>query len=454
MPKTTIDYSNTVFYKILCNDRSITDLYVGHTTNFIQRKHTHKQNCTNPKSSNYNYNLYEIIRKNGGWHNWSMEIIIVLNCDDHHAAKMKEREYIVELNANLSISDKQSSLGGSSGQYRVLVNRDYKNTSNDKKVLDKPRSKNNTDADTDTKRANIVHRFYCEKCNFKCSKTYDMDRHMMTAKHKKMGKYLQKASFTPDSPPHQCSCGKIYYHRQSLFNHKKKCSAESDTLENTFVSDTTVCVTTKPIVTNDMILNLIEQNQELQKQLVELTKQTTIINNTTNNTMNAQFNLNMFLNEDCKDAINIADFIESLKVSVNDLKQTGKLGYTEGITRIFVNALKNLDVTMRPLHCTDIKRETVYIKDQDIWEKENAEKTKLRNVLHQISRKNLKVLPIWQQENPDFRYLDTPENEQFLQISLGAIGPAFVDEQEKQDDKIIRNVLKEVILDKGKKIIC
>ena len=448
MPKTTIDYSNTTFYKILCNDRSITDVYIGHTTSFIQRKHTHKQNCINPKSPNYNYNLYEIIRKNGGWENWKMEIIIILNCDDHYAAKIKEREYIVEFDANINASYQLGSLSGSSDQYPGLLIRDDKN----KKILDKSRSKNNTAADTDAKRAISTHRFFCEKCNFKCSKSYDMDRHMMTAKHKKMGEYLQKASFTPDDPPHQCSCGKIYYHRQSLFNHKKKCPVESETLENTFVSDTTVCITTKPIVTNDMILNLIEQNQELQKQLVELTKQTTIINNTTNNTMNAQFNLNMFLNEDCKDAINIADFIESLKVSVNDLKQTGKLGYTEGITRIFVNALKNLDVTMRPLHCTDIKRETVYIKDQDIWEKENAEKTKLRSVLQQISRKNLKVLPIWQQENPDFRYLDTPENEQFLQISLGAIGPAFVDEQEKQDDKIIRNVLKEVILDKGKKI--
>jgi hypothetical protein len=162
-------------------------------------------------------------------------------------------------------------------------------------------------------------------------------------------------------------------------------------------------------ITNDMILSLIEQNKELQKQLVEMSKQTSVVNNTTNNTMNNQFNLNVFLNEDCKDALNIADFVESLKLTVNDLEQTGNLGFTQGITRIFVQGLKNLDVNMRPLHCTDIKRETVYIKDQDTWEKENAEKTKLRNVLKKIARKNMNLLPKWQEQNPDFKKLNTTD---------------------------------------------
>jgi hypothetical protein len=128
--------------------------------------------------------------------------------------------------------------------------------------------------------------------------------------------------------------------------------------------------------------------------------------------------------------------------------QTGKLGFTQGITRIFVQALKDLDVNMRPLHCTDIKRETVYIKDQDNWEKEDADKTKLRNVIKQLARKNLKVLPEWQAENPEYRYLDTPENKQFMEISMSSLGSEYEDEQEKMDEKIIRNVLKEVVLDK------
>jgi hypothetical protein len=105
---------------------------------------------------------------------------------------------------------------------------------------------------------------------------------------------------------------------------------------------------------------------------------------------------------------------------------------------------------MRPFHCTDIKRETVYIKDQDTWEKENAEKTKLRNVIKQLARKNLTMLPEWQEKNPDFRQLDTPENQQFMQISISSLGSEYEDEQEKMDDKIIRNVLKEVVLEKKK----
>jgi hypothetical protein len=163
---------------------------------------------------------------------------------------------------------------------------------------------------------------------------------------------------------------------------------------------------------------------------------------------NNQFNINVFLNENCKDALNIAEFIESLELTVNDLEQTGKLGYAQGISRIFIKALKQIDVNMRPLHCTDMKRETVYIKDHDIWEKEDTEKTKLRNVLKQIARKNLKMMPKWQEENPEFQYLDTPENDEFLQISLSALGPEYKEDQEKQEDKIIRTVLKEVVLDK------
>ena len=292
---------------------------------------------------------------------------------------------------------------------------------------------------TDAYKLCISPKFYCEHCDVRCSKKSEWDRHVATRKHKNKAEYLQKA------PSYECTCGKSYKHRQSLFTHKQKCSGEL--IEKEEQSYETQAQ--QPSITNDMILTLIEQNKELQKQLIEMSKQTNVVNNnTTNNTMNNQFNLNVFLNEDCKDALNIADFVGSLKLSVNDLVQTGKLGFTQGITRIFVKALKELDVNMRPLHCTDIKRETVYIKDQDSWEKEDAEKTKLRNVIKQLASKNLKVLPEWQAENPEYRYLDTPENKQFMEISISSLGAEYKDDQEKMDDKIIRNVLKEVVLDK------
>jgi hypothetical protein len=291
---------------------------------------------------------------------------------------------------------------------------------------------------TDALKPEKAPKFYCEKCDVSCCKKSEWDRHLSTRKHQINAGYLQKA------PSYSCSCGRSYKHRQSLFTHKQKCNDENATnIEQKEES------TEKPSITNDMILTLIEQNKELQKQLIEMSKQNNVVNNnTTHNTMNNQFNLNVFLNEDCKDALNIADFVGSLKLTVNDLVQTGKLGFTQGITRIFVQALKELDVNMRPLHCTDIKRETVYIKDQDTWEKEDAEKTKLRNVIKQLARKNLKVLPEWQAENPEYRYLDTPENKQFMEISISSLGSEYEDEQEKMDDKIIRNVLKEVVLDK------
>jgi len=266
------------------------------------------------------------------------------------------------------------------------------------------------------------------------------------------------------TPEHKCKqCNKIYYSKSGLWNHKKKCTYISNIQTINRADFDTPKITTKVDIdekpsevlnVNTLVLDLLKQNNELQKQLVELSKQTHVINNTTNNnTQNNQFNLNVFLNEECKDAINIADFVESLKITVNDLEQTGRLGYVQGITRIFVQALKQLDVTMRPVHCTDIKRETVYIKDQDNWEKENAEKTKLRNVLKKIARKNLKMLPAWQEQNPDFRYLDTRENNEFIQISLNSLGPESREEQERQEDKIIKNVLKEVVLDKSRKCI-
>ena len=200
---------------------------------------------------------------------------------------------------------------------------------------------------------------------------------------------------------------------------------------------------------NDMCNKIIEKNNKL-VELSTKSNTTLIQNNTTNNTTNNNnFNLNVFLNEQCKDAISITDFVDSLNLNVADLEATGKLGYVLGISRIFINKLKELDVYERPLHCTDYKRETVYIKNQDTWEKDNSEKTKLRNLVNRIARKNLEQLPAWQAENPDYVKSDTPENNEFMKISLSSLGGYTDDEENKQFNKIMRNVLKEVTVGKN-----
>jgi len=266
-------------------------------------------------------------------------------------------------------------------------------------------------------------------------------------------------------------CNKNFKNRVTLWRHKKVCL---DTKENI----TIVNSNNDTGITYELVKELIKENKELKnvlkeqnsvfkeqsielqyalkeqsKAIIEMSTKsnTTLIqHNTTNNTTNNNsFNLNVFLNEQCKEAISITDFVDSLNLNVSDLEATGKLGYVLGISRIFINKLKELDVFERPLHCTDYKRETVYIKNHDSWEKDNQEKTKLKTIVNRIARKNLEQLPAWQAENPDYVTLDSPENNEFMKISISSLGGYTTEEENKHLDKIMRNVLKEVIVDKS-----
>lgn len=273
------------------------------------------------------------------------------------------------------------------------------------------------------------------------------------------------------------SCNKIFKNRVTLWRHKKLCAAEARPAVVETTQPTSAAVDKNDInITFELVKELIKENKELKdllkeqstelkdtlkdalkeqsKALIEISTKsnTTLIQNntTTNNTTNNNsFNLNLFLNEQCKDAISITDFVDSLNLNVGDLEATGKLGYVLGISRIFINKLKELDVYERPLHCTDYKRETVYIKNQDTWEKDNSEKSKLRTIVSRIARKNLEQLPAWQAENPDYVRSDTPENNEYMKISLSSLGGYSNEEENKHVEKIMRNVLKEVTVDKN-----
>jgi hypothetical protein len=323
--------------------------------------------------------------------------------------------------------------------------------------------------------------YECSDCNFTTQLKPNYERHSMTEKHKNILYGKEKEI------KHICSlCNKEYMNYRGLWKHKKICVSKDETsisevndnkeiLQNTFVSGNVI---TKEMFTPQLFMEvlkqskelqevLVEQNKELQtklleqneqhhKEIIELTKkQTTLTNinsNNTNNTNNNQFNLQFFLNETCKDAMNIVDFVNSLKLTIDDFETTGKLGFVDGISRIFIKELKKLNTEKLPIHCTDLKRETVYIKDNDIWEKENNEKQKLKWTIDKIAQLNLNQLQNWQQEYPKCIENNTKENEYFFKLAAVALGGRGEDEQDKYRDKIMRNVLKEVVLDKQTRV--
>lgn len=483
MPKIDIDYSNTIIYKIYCDDSTVTDLYVGHTTNFIQRKHTHKQNCINENTPHYQLNLYKVIRDNGGWDNWRMEIVTSANCKDHYEARIKEQEYITSLNATLNdnhpVQKPKHELDTEiksivcktiykcitcniTCQSEQLLNIHNK-TNKHNKILAQKLILQNVVKVANVANLNVSHKFICECCDYYTSKKSSYDKHILTGKHIQATKCYKKiAQSCPDENRYYlCKCGKKYSHHSSLWKHQKTCNEKCGEVPSFFAQppqnmemqkQTTEQNPTLPKQqTNELVMSLLNQNMELQKQIIELYKdKNTVINNTTNNTTNNNnnFNLNLFLNEQCKDALNIMDFINQLKLKLSDLDMVGRIGYTEGISQIFIRGLKELDIYKRPIHCSDLKRETLYVKDKDAWEKENGEKTKLKLAIKHISAKNIKNISAWIEENPDSENIDTKKHMEYHNIIINATGGSTEEEDERNYNKIIKNLSKEVVINK------
>jgi hypothetical protein len=198
---------------------------------------------------------------------------------------------------------------------------------------------------------------------------------------------------------------------------------------------------------------LIEQNKELQTKLLELASKPQSIINNNNNTTNQQFNLQVFLNETCKDAMNIVDFVNSFELTTDDFETTGKLGFVDGISRIFIKELKKLDTEKLPIHCTDFKRETVYIKDNDVWEKENDEKKRVKWAIDRIAQLNYNQIQQWQEKFPECKENNTSANEKFFALVKVALGGQGKEQEDKFREKIMKNVLKEAVLDKKQRNI-
>lgn len=310
---------------------------------------------------------------------------------------------------------------------------------------------------------NSTHNFYCTKCDYSCSKQQHYVQHLSTAKHKKhsLGNGLETLETNGNSKNFCCPCGKKYKNRDGLWKHKKICTnSENSTNENKTVKTYEYTanmqgdgkqffleILQQNQEFKDLIIEQNNQNHKLQQNLLEIAKEGKYItNNTTNNN---RFNMNIFLNEQCKDALNIMDFVNSLKLQLADLERVGDVGYVEGISKIFVNGLKELDVFKRPIHCSDVKRETLYVKDKDVWEKENQKNEKMKLAIKHIAHKNMIQLQDWQQENPEYKDSESNVSEQYMKIIYESTGGYTEEEDDANFNKIISKVAKETTIDKG-----
>jgi hypothetical protein len=278
--------------------------------------------------------------------------------------------------------------------------------------------------------------FVCIFCDYKTSRKSQYDRHVLTSKHQKstfVNKKVPKSSTT-----FNCNCGKKYKERSGLWRHKNKGICE-EKIDNNDCNNK-----------NELINYLMKESKEFKTLVLEVIKNG--ISNTTNisniNSNNKTFNLNVFLNETCKNAMNITDFVDSLQLQLSDLEQVGELGYVEGISNIIIQNLNALDVSERPIHCTDKKRETMYIKDEDKWEKEDENKIKMHKMVRKVANKNITLISKFREKYPDYKKCASKVSDQFNKIIIESMGGSGDNEYEKED-KIIKKIAKEVFVNKN-----
>ena len=282
--------------------------------------------------------------------------------------------------------------------------------------------------------------FECKICNYVTSRKYNLELHNNSIKHKNNGLTTNIAKI---SKKYQCeNCIKQFKDRAGLWRHKKKC-----------LEDNTEFIDGINIKDKDaLVLHLLKQNSELQNKIIDMASKSTITNNnsnshnTTNN--NNTFNLQFFLNETCKNAMNITDFVSSIKMELEDLEHTGRTGYVQGISNILIKNLNNLEQQMRPLHCSDLKREVLYIKDNDKWTKDTQNKPILTKAIKTIANENIKQINKWVQHYPDCVKADSKKNDLYLKIVSNSMNGLTKEESEQNINKIITNVAKNVTIEK------
>ena len=274
------------------------------------------------------------------------------------------------------------------------------------------------------------------KCNY--------EKHITTAKHLKSIFSNQKVAKSSESSNDYhicCKCNKQYKDNSGLWRHKKKCISQTNEKEDD-----------NDMKTTDLINYLMKENSEFKQLLIDQNKQILLNAGHSHNTINSHnktFNLQVFLNETCKNAINLTDFVNQLQVSINDLEETGRLGFSEGISKIFINGLKQMDIPGRPLHCSDIKRETIYIKDNNKWLKETDEKPLLINAIKNVSSKNIRQISEWTKVNSEYNDSSSKQNDKYLKILCESMSGSTKEESDKNYEKIVKKIVKETVIDKS-----
>ena len=311
--------------------------------------------------------------------------------------------------------------------------------------------------------------FECKTCEYITNRKSSYDKHILTSKHLKS---INSMKSCKKLQKYMCNnCCKYYKDPSGLWRHKKRfieCDNENingvknSNLEDVYYSEELSDENIKAVVSKKdniqqltgLVLTLIQQNKELTNQIIELSKSSSSSNSINNGTINStnnshnRFNLNVFLNETCKDALNMSEFIDSLQITVNDLEETGRLGYASGISRIFINGLKNLEENFRPIHCSDLKREILYIKNNNEWVKDTEDNKYITLAIKEITSKNIKQIFEWQKLHPEFNNPESKQNDKYQHILMNAMSGSSKEEANNNYNKIIKSLAKEVVISK------
>ena len=292
--------------------------------------------------------------------------------------------------------------------------------------------------------------FYCESCDYKCSKKSDFNKHLKSKKHNATKCYINASENSLN-----CICGKKYKHSSSFYRHKKTCKKNEEyeknqeiekkkkfeeknkTEEKNVIEIDKINDTDEDIEYKQMFKQMMHENKEMRKTIQEILPKIGD-QNSHNTSINNNFNINLFLNETCKDAVNLMDFVKSLQLRLKDLENMGKLGFVEGTSKIIIDGLKELDKHKRPIHCSNVEKEILYVKDNDTWEKENENKDKMKKAIDEINKANMKQIPKWITENPTYA-----EDEEYMKI----ISNIMKMDGENDKEKIINNVAQQTLID-------